>query len=61
LANHKGGIVFDDPVSSLDIGIGGRSHPASRRRQIRQVIILTHDTVFLADLIDPWRKRTFCT
>lgn len=52
LAGHHGGIVFDDPVSSLD---------HHRRRDVacrlvaegknRQVIILTHDTVFLAELL----------
>ncbi|MBK8017643.1 MAG: AAA family ATPase [Betaproteobacteria bacterium] len=53
LASHGGGIVFDDPVSSLDHW---------RRRQVarrlveeakgRQVIILTHDTTFLGELRD---------
>jgi energy-coupling factor transporter ATP-binding protein EcfA2 len=53
LVGHGGGIVFDDPVSSLD---------HYRRRQVarrlveeaknRQVIILTHETVFLCELLD---------
>jgi hypothetical protein len=51
IAGHSGGIVFDDPVSSLD---------HHRRRQVaerlvkeaknRQVIVFTHDTVFLGEL-----------
>lgn len=53
LANHKCGIIFDDPVSSLD---------HVRRRKVamrliaeakeRQVIVLTHDIAFLSELID---------
>ncbi len=53
LANHTCGIVFDDPVSSLDHW---------RRRDVakrlvdeairRQVIIFTHDTSFLGQLCD---------
>jgi len=53
LADHSDGIVFDDPVSSLDHW---------RRRQVarrlvqeaarRQVIIFTHDTSFLGQLRD---------
>ncbi|WP_172685797.1 AAA family ATPase, partial [Pseudomonas savastanoi] len=53
LSDHRGGIIFDDPVSSLD---------HVRRRQVarrlveeaafRQVIILTHDISFLSELID---------
>lgn len=53
LSEHRGGIVFDDPVSSLD---------HVRRRLVakrlvqeasnRQVIILTHDISFLSELID---------
>ena len=50
LANHLGGIVFDDPVSSLD---HYRRKDVARRlvdeAKIRQVIILTHDTVFLGE------------
>lgn len=51
LAGHNGGIVFDDPVSSLD---HHRRRDVARRlaseAKHRQVIILTHDTVFLAEL-----------
>lgn len=48
LANHTGGIVFDDPVSSLDHH--WRRNVARRlveEAKKRQVIVLTHDTVFL--------------
>lgn len=51
LANHRGGIIFDDPVSSLD---HHRRKQVARRlveeAKKRQVIVLTHDTVFLAEL-----------
>lgn len=51
LAGHDGGIVFDDPVSSLD---HYRRKRVARRlveeSEKRQVIVLTHDTVFLAEL-----------
>lgn len=53
LAGHKGGIVFDDPVSSLDHH--WRKNVAKRlveEAKIRQVIVLTHDTVFLGELLD---------
>jgi hypothetical protein len=51
LAGHQGGIVFDDPVSSLD---HHRRMDVARRlveeAKKRQVIVLTHDTVFLSEL-----------
>ena len=53
LANHSCGIVFDDPVSSLDHN--RRQHVARRlvqEAQNRQVIIFTHDTSFLGQLRD---------
>jgi len=51
LAAHKGGIVFDDPVSSLDHR--WRKNVARRlveEAKNRQVIVLTHDTAFLGEL-----------
>lgn len=53
LAGHKGAIVFDDPVSSLD-------HHRRKRVAVRivsesahrQVIVFTHDTVFLCELCE---------
>ncbi|CAE6807068.1 AAA family ATPase [Paraburkholderia domus] len=51
--SHKGAIVFDDPVSSLDHW--RRQHVAQRLAQEgrdRQVIVFTHETVFLALLED---------
>jgi len=53
LAGHKGGIIFDDPVSSLDHY--WRKNVAMRlveEAKIRQVVVLTHDTVFLGELLD---------
>jgi len=53
LANHSCGIIFDDPVSSLDHW--RRQHVARRFAQEsknRQVIIFTHDTSFLGQLRD---------
>lgn len=51
LAGHQGGIVFDDPVSSLDhhrrMDVVHRLVNESMKRQ---VVILTHDTVFLSEL-----------
>src|SRR5690625_4605289 len=53
LANHSGGIVFDDPVSSLD---HWRRCNVARRlveeAKNRQVIVFTHDTSFLGQLSD---------
>ena len=53
LAGHKDGIVFDDPVSSLDHH--WRKNVACRlvdEAKTRQVIVFTHDTVFLGELRD---------
>ncbi len=53
LANHNCGIVFDDPVSSLD---HWRRQNVARRlveeAKIRQVVVFTHDTSFLGQLRD---------
>jgi ABC-type lipoprotein export system ATPase subunit len=53
LANHRGGICFDDPVSSLD---HRRRHLVAKRlveeAQNRQVIVFTHDATFLGQLRD---------
>ena len=51
LANHTCGIVFDDPVSSLDHR--WRLNVAQRlveEAKIRQVVVFTHDTSFLGQL-----------
>ena len=53
LANHSCGIIFDDPVSSLDHK--RRSRVAKRlvlESKKRQVIVFTHDIVFLQRLQD---------
>lgn len=53
LANHTCGIVFDDPVSSLD---HWRRKNVARRlvaeSKVRQVVVFTHDTSFLGQLCD---------
>lgn len=53
LAGHSGGIVFDDPVSSLDhhrrLRVARRLVEEAKQRQ---VIVLTHETVFLCELLD---------
>jgi energy-coupling factor transporter ATP-binding protein EcfA2 len=57
LADHGGGIVFDDPVSSLD---HFRRQNVARRlvaeAKSRQVVVLTHDTTFLGELRDAVEK-----
>lgn len=59
LADHRCGIVFDDPVSSLDHW--RRKNVAERLVQEalkhRQVIIFTHDTSFLGQLCDEIEKH----
>ncbi len=53
LSGHKGGIVFDDPVSSLDHR--RRGHVAKRlaaEAAYRQVIVFTHDIYFLCLLLE---------
>ncbi len=57
LANHACGIVFDDPVSSLDHMRRGRvaKRLAVESKQ-RQVLIFTHDVVFLQQLRDQCDK-----
>ena len=53
LANHSCGIVFDDPVSSLDYW--WRKKVAQRlteEAKKRQVIVFTHDTSFLGQLCE---------
>ncbi len=50
-ASHKSALVFDDPVSSLDHW--WREQVAKRlaeEAKVRQVIIFTHDAVFLQDV-----------
>ena len=53
VSNHQGTAVFDDPVSSLD---QVRRQNVARRlveeAGKRQVVVFTHDTVFLAELIE---------
>lgn len=56
-ADDHSGIVFDDPVSSLDHEY--RQAVAKRlvqEAQVRQVIVFTHDIVFLTQLSDEARR-----
>ena len=58
LSGHTGGLVFDDPVSSLDHF--RRAKVAQRiadEAERRQVIVFTHDTVFLGELRDCIEKK----
>lgn len=51
LANNSCGIVFDDPVSSLDHKRRGRvAKRMVKEANARQVIVFTHDVVFLEQL-----------
>lgn len=57
LANHACGIVFDDPVSSLDHMRRGRvAKRLAEESKQRQVLIFTHDVVFLQQLRDQCDK-----
>lgn len=52
-ASHKSALVFDDPASSYDHM--HRVYLAMRlveEAKVRQVIVFTHDAVFLAELLD---------
>ena len=65
LANHACGIVFDDPVSSLDHMRRGRvARRLAAESKQRQVLIFTHDVVFLQQLRDQCDKQnvppSFC-
>lgn len=58
LANHFCGIVFDDPVSSLDHS--RRQQVACRlveEAKVRQVVIFTHDTSFLGQIRDEIKSK----
>jgi len=51
-ANHHSALVFDDPVSSLDISY--REAIAERlveEAKVRQVVVFTHDSFFLNELL----------
>jgi len=57
LANHSGGIVFDDPVSSLDHKRRGKvAKRLVSESQQRQVLLFTHDVVFLHQIRDECDK-----
>jgi energy-coupling factor transporter ATP-binding protein EcfA2 len=51
-ASHQSALVFDDPVSSLDHWYRERiAERLVKEAKVRQVIVFTHDEVFLNDLI----------
>lgn len=53
LASHKSALVFDDPVSSLDHSRRIRvAHRLVTEAATRQVVVFTHDIVFLCELYD---------
>lgn len=57
LANHKGAIVFDDPVSSLDHKYRRKVAKRLASESLkRQVLMFTHDVVFLDQLRDECEK-----
>lgn len=59
LANHSCGIVFDDPVSSLDHKRRARvAKRMVREAKTRQVIVFTHDVVFLEQLRSECMRAT---
>ena len=50
-SSHQSALVFDDPVSSLDHFYRGKiAARLTKEAKHRQVIVFTHDTVFLNDL-----------
>jgi ABC-type dipeptide/oligopeptide/nickel transport system ATPase subunit len=57
LASHKGAIVLDDPVSSLDHSRRGRvAKRLVKEASTRQVLIFTHEVVFLYQLQEECQK-----
>jgi ABC-type lipoprotein export system ATPase subunit len=65
LANHGGGVIFDDPVSSLDHKRRGKvAARLALESKRRQVLVFTHDVVFLHQLRDQCDKlhvpQLFC-
>lgn len=52
-ASHKSALVFDDPVSSLDHARRGKvAKRLVKEAAARQVVVFTHDVVFLCELYD---------
>jgi hypothetical protein len=57
-AEHKSTLVFDDPVSSLDHKWRARvARRLVEEAEERQIVVFTHDIVFLHDLIDGAERR----
>ena len=58
-ASHLSALVFDDPVSSLGHFFRGKiAARLVKEAKDRQVIIFTHDTVFLNDLLSATEETT---
>lgn len=56
LDNGRGGVIFDDPVSSLDhIRRERVARRLAQEAQNRQVVVLTHDVYFLSVLMNETR------
>ena len=57
-ATHSSGLIFDDPVSSLDhIWRKGVATRLIEESKIRQIIVFSHDIVFVNDLLQSIHKE----
>lgn len=62
ITNNSSAIVFDDPVSSLDhINAGRIADRIVKEAEKRQVIVFTHDILFVSYIMDRTKKGTFAT
>lgn len=51
--HHQSALIFDDPVSSLDHRWRKRvAERLAKEAKLRQIIVFTHDLIFVNDLID---------
>ena len=59
-APHSSALVFDDPITSLD---HKWRHKVAERlvaeAAVRQVIVFTHDLIFLSDIVEDAKKANF--
>jgi hypothetical protein len=59
LSQHNGAVVFDDPVTSLDhfrrLNLANRMLIEAKQRQ---VILFTHDSVFLSQLLEEVERQS---
>ncbi|MDL2294327.1 hypothetical protein LJC60_06820 [Ruminococcaceae bacterium OttesenSCG-928-D13] len=62
ITNNSSAIVFDDPVSSLDhINAGRIAERIIKEAEKRQVIVFTHDILFVSYIVDRLKKDTPAT